>query len=142
MLIPIARVAPPTTANIAARTASLPGTLWRSRVNADTLVAVVRPSDRDHLCSEHSLDQETVGKLGVGPWAAGGKIECAGHEAKQGTKEAGHEAKKDKPVAVIKESGKGIGRAGEKVGKGLNEGVSSKSDREEREKQQGAEAPR
>ena len=67
VLIPIARVAPPTTANIAARTASLPGTLWRSRVNADTLVAVVRPSDRDHLCSEHSLYQETAGKLGVGP---------------------------------------------------------------------------
>ena len=41
---------------------------------------------------------------------------------------------KGKPVAAAKESGKGIGRAGEKVGKGLNEGVSSKSDREEREK--------
>jgi hypothetical protein len=71
----------------------------------------------------------------------GGNIECAGHEAKQGTKEAGHEANKGKPVAA-KESGKGIGRAGEKVGKGIKRGISSKSAREEREKQQGAEAPR
>ena len=80
------------------------------------------------------LDAETAGKLGVGPESIGGNFEGAGHEAKEGTMEAGHEISEGKPLAAGKEFGKGIGRAGEKVGKGVWKAVTPESDRGEREK--------
>lgn len=80
------------------------------------------------------LDAETAGKLGVGPESIGGNFEGAGQEAKEGTLEAGHEISEGKPLAAGKELGKGIGRAGEKVGKGVWNAVTPESDRGEREK--------
>ena len=80
------------------------------------------------------LDAETAGKLGVGPESIGGNFTGAGHEAKEGTMEAGHEISEGKPLAAGKEFGKGIGRAGEKVGKGVWNAVTPDSDRGEREK--------
>ena len=48
--------------------------------------------------------------------------------------EAGHEISEGKPLAAGKELGKGIGRAGEKVGEGVWKAVNPESDRGEREK--------
>ena len=80
------------------------------------------------------LDAETAGKLGVGPESIGGNFKGAGHEVAEGSKEAGHEATEGKPLAAGKEFGKGVGRAAERVGKGVREAVSLDSDRADREK--------
>lgn len=82
------------------------------------------------------LDEKTAGKLGVGPESIGGEFKGAGHEAAEGSKEAGHEMSKGKPLAAGKEFGVGMGRMGEKVGKGVKKSVSLDSDRAEREKNQ------
>lgn len=88
------------------------------------------------------LDNETAGKLGVGPESIGGKFEGAGQEVGQGSVESVHEIKKGKPIAAGKEMGKGIGRAGKKVGLGVKDAVSPESDRGDREKKQEAEEPK
>lgn len=80
------------------------------------------------------LDGETAGKLGVGPESIGGNFKGAGQEVAAGSKEAGHEMSAGKPLAAGKEFGKGIGRAGERVGKGVRGAVSTDSDRGDREK--------
>ena len=80
------------------------------------------------------LDAETAGKLGVGPESIGGNFKGAGKEAAEGSKEAAHEVTAGKPLAAGKEFGKGIGRAGEKVGKGVRQAVSLDSDRGDRER--------
>ena len=80
------------------------------------------------------LDAETAGKLGVGPESIGGNFKGAGQEASEGSKEAAHEVTSGKPLAAGKEFGKGIGRAGEKVGKGVRGAVTLDSDRGDREK--------
>ena len=46
----------------------------------------------------------------------------------------GHEMKKGKPVAAGKEMGKGVGRAGNKVGQAVKKAVSPDSDRGNSEK--------
>jgi peptidoglycan hydrolase-like protein with peptidoglycan-binding domain len=79
------------------------------------------------------LDDQTAGKLGVGPKSVGGSFEGAGQEVVEGGKEAAHEMEKGKPIAAGKEMGKGIGRAGEKVGEGVTQAVSTESDRGDRE---------
>jgi peptidoglycan hydrolase-like protein with peptidoglycan-binding domain len=79
------------------------------------------------------LDDQTAGKLGVGPKSVGGSFEGAGQEVVEGGKEAGHEMEQGKPIAAGKEMGKGIGRAGEKVGEGVTKAVSTESDRGDRE---------
>ena len=79
------------------------------------------------------LDVETAGKLGVGPESIGGNMKGAGQEAAEGSKEAAHEITEGKPLAAGKEFGKGIGRAGEKVGNGIKEAVTTQSDRGSRE---------
>jgi hypothetical protein len=43
--------------------------------------------------------------------------------------------KEGKPVAAGKEMGKGIGRAGKKVGEGVKKAVTTESDRGDREKE-------
>ena len=48
----------------------------------------------------------------------------------------GHEIKEGKPLAAGKEFGKGMGRAGDKFGKGVKKAVSTESDRGDREKKQ------
>jgi len=60
--------------------------------------------------------------------SAGGEFKGAGKEVGRGSKEAAHEMTKGKPVAAGKEFGKGVGRFGEKVGKGVKKAVSTKSD--------------
>jgi peptidoglycan hydrolase-like protein with peptidoglycan-binding domain len=80
------------------------------------------------------LDAETAGKLGVGPESIGGSFKGAGQEVGQGGQELGHEMKQGKPLAAGKEFGKGIGRAGEKVGAGIKKAVTTDSDRGDREK--------
>ena len=80
------------------------------------------------------LDAETAGKLGVGPESIGGSFKGAGQEVGKGGEELGHEMKNGKPLAAGKEFGKGIGRAGEKVGAGVKKAVTTTSDRDVREK--------
>jgi peptidoglycan hydrolase-like protein with peptidoglycan-binding domain len=82
------------------------------------------------------LDVETAGKLGLGPDSVGGSFRGAGQEIGKGGRELGHEMKEGKPVAAGKEFGKGIGRAGLKVGKGIKDAVSTDSDRGDREKRE------
>lgn len=79
------------------------------------------------------LDEETAGKLGVGPESIGGNMKGVGHEVAEGSREAGHEVTEGKPLAAGKEFGKGIGRAGEKLGKGIKGAVTTESDRGSRE---------
>ena len=88
------------------------------------------------LPSTGRLNQETAGKLGVGPESEGGEFKGAGKEVGRGGKEFGHEMKQGKPVAAGKEMGIGIGRAGKKFGKGVSKAVSPESDRADREKKQ------
>jgi peptidoglycan hydrolase-like protein with peptidoglycan-binding domain len=80
------------------------------------------------------LDAQTAGKLGVGPESIGGEFKGAGQEAGKGGQEMGHEMKAGKPLAAGKEFGKGIGRAGQKVGQGVKKAVTTDSDRGDREK--------
>jgi peptidoglycan hydrolase-like protein with peptidoglycan-binding domain len=80
------------------------------------------------------LDVETAGKLGVGPESIGGEFQGAGHEAKEGGKELGHEMQQGKPIAGGKEMGIGIGRAAKDVASGVKKAVTTDSDRGEREK--------
>ena len=88
------------------------------------------------LPSTGRLDQQTAGKLGVGPESEGGEFKGSGKEVGKGGKEFGHEMKQGKPVAAGKEMGIGIGRAGKKFGKGVARAVSPESDRADREKKQ------
>jgi len=97
-----------------------------------------RSGIRDYQRSEKlpvtgRLDVETAGKLGVGPESIGGNFKGAGQEAAEGSKEAAHEMTEGKPLASGKEFGKGIGRAGEKVGKGVKGALTLDSDRGDRE---------
>jgi peptidoglycan hydrolase-like protein with peptidoglycan-binding domain len=78
------------------------------------------------------LDNETAGKLGVGPESIGGNFKGAGKEVSEGSKEAGHEVTQGKPIAAGKEFGKGVGRAGEKIGKGVRKAVTLNSRRDRR----------
>ena len=80
------------------------------------------------------LDVETAGKLGVGPESIGGEFQEAGHEAKEGGKELGHEMQQGKPIAGGKELGIGVGRAAKDVASGVKKAVTTESDRGEREK--------
>jgi peptidoglycan hydrolase-like protein with peptidoglycan-binding domain len=80
------------------------------------------------------LDDQTAGKLGVGPESVGGNFKGAGQEVGKGGQELGHEIKKGKPVAAGKELGKGVGRAGQKVGEAVKGAASTESDRGDREK--------
>ena len=80
------------------------------------------------------LDEETAGKLGVGPESIGGSFEAAGQEVGQGGKELGHEMKQGKPIAGGKEFGVGVGRAAKDVASGVKKAVTTDSDRGEREK--------
>jgi hypothetical protein len=66
----------------------------------------------------------------------GGSFKAAGHDVADGSKELGHEMKEGKPLAAGKEFGKGIGRAGRNIGRGVVKGVSTDSDRGDREKKQ------
>ena len=63
-----------------------------------------------------------------------GEFKGGGKEMGRGSEEATHEMQKGKPVASGKEFGKGVGRFGEKVGKGVKKAVSTESDRGNREK--------
>jgi peptidoglycan hydrolase-like protein with peptidoglycan-binding domain len=87
------------------------------------------------------LDDQTAGKLGVGPESVGGSFKGAGQEVGEGGKQAGHEVMKGKPIAAGKEMGKGVGRGGKKAGHGIKEAVNPESDRGDREKKQQPESP-
>jgi peptidoglycan hydrolase-like protein with peptidoglycan-binding domain len=80
------------------------------------------------------LDEETAGKLGVGPESIGGSFQGAGREVGQGGKELGHEMKQGKPIAGGKEFGIGVGRAAKDVASGVTKAVTTDSDRGDREK--------
>jgi peptidoglycan hydrolase-like protein with peptidoglycan-binding domain len=79
------------------------------------------------------LDAQTAGKLGVGSESMGGRFKAAGHDVADGSKELGHEMKQGKPLAAGKEFGKGMGRAGRNIGRGVVKGVGTDSDRGDRE---------
>jgi peptidoglycan hydrolase-like protein with peptidoglycan-binding domain len=79
------------------------------------------------------LDEETAGKLGVGPESIGGSFKGAGQEVGEGGQELGHEMKQGKPIAGGKEFGLGVGRAAQKVASGVKKAVTTDSDRGDRE---------
>ncbi|MGH9378775.1 MAG: peptidoglycan-binding domain-containing protein [Terriglobia bacterium] len=73
------------------------------------------------------LDAKTAGKLGVNQESVGASFENAGRQVGEGSEAAGHQMKKGKPVAAGKEFGKGMGRFGKDVGKGVKKAVNPKS---------------
>jgi peptidoglycan hydrolase-like protein with peptidoglycan-binding domain len=69
------------------------------------------------------LDAETSGQLGVAPQTVGDDFKGAGKDVAAGSKTAGHDVSNGKPVAAGKDFGKGVGRAGKKVAKGVKAAV-------------------
>jgi peptidoglycan hydrolase-like protein with peptidoglycan-binding domain len=98
-----------------------------------TRAAIRQYQASEKLTVNGRLDEETAGKLGVGPESIGGSFKGAGQEVGQGGQELGHEMKQGKPIAAGKEFGKGIGRAAEKVAGGVKKAVTTDSDRGDRE---------
>lgn len=106
-----------------------------------TRAAISQYQQSENLPVTGHLDEQTAGKLGVGPESIGGDFKGAGQQVGEGGEAAGHEMKEGKPIAAGKEMGKGLGRGGKKVGKGVKKAVSSESDRGDREKKQEPEKP-
>lgn len=69
------------------------------------------------------LDAKTESKMGVGQGSVGASFSNAGHEAASGSKAAAREITKGKPVAAGVKFGKGMGRFGKSVGKGVKKAV-------------------
>ena len=89
---------------------------------------LTRQAIADYQKSEHRavtrrLDVDTAGRLGVGHESVGGDFKGTGREVAEGSKEAGHDVKKGKPVTAGKEFGQGVGRGAKDVGKGVKEAV-------------------
>src|SRR5579883_1273786 len=89
---------------------------------------LTRKAIGDYQKSEHRpvtrrLDPETAGRLGVGHESAGGDFKGTGREVAEGSKDAGHDAKKGKPIKAGKEFGQGVGRGAKDIGKGVKEAV-------------------
>lgn len=103
-------------------------------IGPQTRAGIRRYQKSEGLPVTGRLDAETAGKLGVGPESVGGNFKGAGQEVGAGGKELAHEIKKGKPIAAGKEMGKGLGRAGGKVGRGIKKAVTTDSDRGDREK--------
>ena len=99
-----------------------------------TRAGIRRYQKAENLPVTGRSDGETAGKLGVGPESIGGNFKGAGQEVGAGGKELAHEMKQGKPIAGGKEMGKGLGRAGRKVGRGIKKAVTTDSDRGDREK--------
>src|SRR5579863_4358818 len=88
-----------------------------------TRAGIRRYQESNRLASTGRLDAQTAGKLGVGPESVGGSFKSAGKSIGRGSMEAGHEMKEGKPIASGKEFGKGMGRGGKYVGKGVKKAV-------------------
>jgi peptidoglycan hydrolase-like protein with peptidoglycan-binding domain len=89
---------------------------------------LTRQAIGDYQKSEHRavtrrLDVDTAGRLGVGHESVGGDFKGTGREVAEGSKEAGHDVAKGKPIKAGKEFGQGIGRGAKDVGKGVKEAV-------------------
>lgn len=69
------------------------------------------------------LDAKTASKMGVGQESVGASFASAGRSVGSGSKAAASEITKGKPVAAGKEFGKGMGRFGEHIGKGVKKAV-------------------
>jgi len=137
-LTPPASAANPSKADVAKVQKSLTDKGFYSGNVDGVLGPRTRSGIREYQKSENlpvtgHLDAETAGKLGVGPESIGGTFKGAGKEVAEGSKEAGHEVTEGKPLAAGKEFGKGVGRASEKVGKGVKKAVTLDSDRGDRE---------
>jgi peptidoglycan hydrolase-like protein with peptidoglycan-binding domain len=105
------------------------------RMGPQTRDGIRKYQKAENLKVTGQLDNETAGKLGVGPESVGGSFKGAGQDVGKGGAEFGHEMKEGKPLAAGKELGKGVGRAGEKVGEGVKKAVTTESDRGDREKE-------
>ena len=103
-------------------------------IGPQTRAGIRQYQKSENLPITGKLDNETAGKLGIGPESVGGTFKGAGQEAGKGGAEMGHEMKQGKPVAAGKELGKGLGRAGNKVGQAVKKAVDPDSDRGDREK--------
>jgi len=99
--------------------------------------AAIRQYQKDeNLPVTGRLDAKTAGKLGVEPKSVGGEFKQAGKDVGHGSEKAGHEMKEGKPVASGKEFGKGVGRFGKSVGRGVKKAVSPESDSGNRQKKE------
>lgn len=85
----------------------------------------------------HRPDRRVEGK------SVGGEFKQAGKDVGHGSEKAGHEMKEGKPVASGKEFGKGVGRFGKSVGRGVKKAVDpdSDSDREKKEQPESEKQP-
>ena len=99
--------------------------------------AAIRQYQKDeNLPVTGRLDARTAGKLGVEPKSVGGEFKRAGKDVGHGSEKAGHEMKEGKPISSGKEFGKGVGRFGKSVGKGVKKAVSPESDSGNSEKKE------
>jgi len=96
-----------------------------------TRAGIRRYQESNRLVATGRLDAQTAGKLGVGPESVGGSFKKAGNSIGRGSMEAGHEMKKGKPIASGKEFGKGMGRGGKHVWKGIKKAVSPNTPNED-----------
>jgi hypothetical protein len=96
-----------------------------------TRAGIRRYQESNHLAVTGRLDDQTAGKLGVGPESVGGNFKSAGKSIGRGSMEAGHEMKEGKPIASGKEFGKGIGRGGKHAWKGIKKAVSPNTPNED-----------
>lgn len=103
-------------------------------MGSQTRAGIRRYQKSEGLPITGRLDTETAGKLGLATESVGGNFKGAGRDVAAGGKELGHEIKQGKPIAAGKEMGKGLGRAGAKVGRGIKDAVTTDSDRGDREK--------
>ena len=88
-----------------------------------TRAAIRQYQESENLPVTGRVDSETSGRLGVGEETVGGDFKDAGHDIAVGGKGLGHEMKKGKPVSASKDLGKGLGRGGKDIGKGVKEAV-------------------
>ena len=89
-----------------------------------TRAAIRKYQKAEHLPVTGYLGASTASKLGVSQESVGGSFKNAGKAVGKGSEEAGHEMKEGKPIASGKEFGKGMGRFGKDIGKGVKKAVS------------------
>lgn len=92
-----------------------------------TRTAIRQYQKSENLAATGRLDAQTAGRLGVGQESVGQDFKNAGRQAGEGSEAAGYQMKKGKPIAAGKEFGKGMGRFGKDVGKGVKKAVNPKS---------------
>jgi peptidoglycan hydrolase-like protein with peptidoglycan-binding domain len=96
------------------------------RMNLATRAAVRKFQADEKLKATGRLDENTLSHLNIG---AGTTMGAAPGDVGHGAMAAGHDIKEGHPVAAGKALGKGVGRAGKKVGEGTKSAVVGTKDK-------------